>query len=117
MHILIGNDNTINNRLSEELLALFPISCLSFEVIESLKEDYQEGYIFFNLLDINVTVEQAFLLVKSKYPRKKIIGIHCFQVEQMINSILVLGFDAYISLFNFSEDVEKTLQRITQKER
>lgn len=105
--MLIGRKNIINYKLVKELQPLYSVQLMEFgsELDSELsKTSSPPPVVIVNLIDIP-DVEPVLNSVKKNFPDTKVIAIHTFENEAMIETILDKGFDAYLPIFKFSEEV------------
>ena len=110
--MLIGGRNTVNEKLVSEVSKAIPISFVDFLEFPSGKTHPGSGvphFVILNLMDIGLVEESIFRLVKERYRSAKIIAMHCYQVDSLIQQTLERGYDHYISILNFSEEFEALL--------
>lgn len=107
MAILIGVDNEINRKLLLQLKELYDCEFLNVEgdYCDKLKKKAGESSFFFlNIIDLENEQESIILNnLKLRRPDSKLIAIHTFMIDSMIEGILLRGFDEYIPIFEFSE--------------
>ncbi|MBB3699763.1 hypothetical protein KMW28_01510 [Flammeovirga yaeyamensis] len=108
MNLLIGKDNSLNNKLIEQIYYLTPIKRVELNDILEQKIT-SRGYIFVNLLDVDLPSSKVLSIIKNKFPNDCIVAMHCFQVDHMINNLMEEGYNAYISILDFSEDLSSIL--------
>ena len=111
--MLIGKQTQLNNTLEEVLALLVPkVTRLSpEEFLESqLGNSANCEIVFVNITDL--TDQEAAILSKIKtiHSSSKVVGMHTFMVPAMKQQVLDRGYDAYLSFFEFSEQVEDLLQ-------
>ena len=111
--MLIGKQTQLNNTLEEVLSMLVPrVRRLTPEEFldSNVPGGVTDSIVFVNLTDL--TDEETAILQKLKESNSpaKIVGIHTFMVPAMKKEVLDRGYDAYISFFEFSEQVEELLQ-------
>ena len=106
--MLLGKKNKVTNKLFEEISKVYSVTLVELEedAMNSANKHNSHPYIFMNLMDIPKWPE---LLDKLKInnPQARFIAIHCYQQDRMIRHTLESGFDHYVSIFNFTEDLQK----------
>lgn len=106
MNLLIGKDNNLNEKLLEQIQHLTPIKRVEIETIIDGNIS-SEGYIFVNLLDMDLPSSEVLSIIKKKFPNDCIVAMHCFQVDHMINTLMEEGFHAYISILDFTDSIQE----------
>ncbi|OHX67062.1 hypothetical protein [Flammeovirga pacifica] len=109
MNILIGNDNELNSKLLEEIKHFIPIEQITYNKLLMSDSIDKEGILLINLLDVVGDSKEVINEVRMRYPRHKVIALHYFQVDSMIEKLLNDGFDEYVSILNFSETIHEIL--------
>ena len=111
--MLIGKQTPLNDTLLEALKIFMPnarlVSPRSF-----LAPDFMTGHssavVFVNITDLTNEESDILTKLRTQFPGVKIVGMHTFMVPQMKDQILNRGFDAYLSFFDFSDDIEEVLE-------
>lgn len=110
--MLIGKQTHLNDTLEEVLATLVP-GAKRISPDEFLSPQFgvklETNVVFVNLTDL--TTEEPALLEKIKELNSSmiVVGMHTFTVPFMKQQVLDRGFDAYLSFFEFSEQVEDLL--------
>lgn len=113
--MLIGNNNLINTKLVEEISAVTPIKLIEYQEIAndpgavSAKGPH---IALVNLMDLGNVENELLEILKTNFSELKIVAIHSFQSEQLINKTLEKGYDRYISIFDISEQVFPILDEL-----
>ena len=110
--MLIGGRNIVNDKLVKEISRVIPISFIDYLDLpgsKSQKDSADPFFVMLNLMDIGLVEASIFKRVKEQYPDSKIIALHCFQVDTLIQKTLNRGYDYYISILNFSEEFQAFL--------
>lgn len=78
-------------------------------LLTEIGDKIQDHIVFVNLTDL--TTEEPVILekIRKKNSSLIIVGMHTFTVPSMKQQVLDRGYDAYISFFEFSEEVEDLL--------
>lgn len=110
--MLIGGRNAVNEKLVKEISGIVPISYVDFFELQEGElppESAIPPFVMLNLMDIGLVEETIFRTLKERYPNAKIIALHCYQAESLIQQTLDRGYDHYISILDFSDEFEALL--------
>lgn len=115
--MLLGKQNSINQKLVFEISQVFPLQFVEYNeewknFSSSLKE--KPNVVVLNLMDVEDD-EKVLTSLKEQFKNVKIIGVHCFENEDMIALTLEKGVDEYLSIFEFSENIIPTLDKLGVK--
>ncbi|OIQ30824.1 MAG: hypothetical protein BM564_01020 [Bacteroidetes bacterium MedPE-SWsnd-G2] len=113
--MLIGNSNSVNKKLVDEISKIYPITFVDatnfvehpLEVNSSLPR-----IIIVNLMDVASNERDLFALIKNTYPDRKLLGLHCFKSQNMIQNVLDSGYDGYLSIFDFSNEFSEIINKL-----
>ena len=110
--MLIGLNNLVNEKLVKEISHVYPITFRDVSsILDNSKDSYTPRILLVNLMDIGSNEEALLIALKNRYPGRMIIGIHCFQMDNMIQKTLDKGYDDYISVFKVSEEFSRILEK------
>ena len=118
--MLIGKENSVNEKLLTEINRIMPVCFVEIEVLLDKRTESLEcnpKIIFVNLMDVGADEKKLLKKLKCIFPNAKLLGIHCYMVPSMIDQTLEKGYDAYLPIFEFSENLEAIIQSLTTKER
>jgi len=110
--MLVGKQNHINQKMLQELNSIKETPLVVYDSDKGMmlaEVGIPPTFVIFNLLDIENPVV-VLNHIKTNFPEVKTIALHYFENEQMIASIMTMGFDGYIPLFQFSEKAPEVLQ-------
>lgn len=113
--MLIGKNNPLNHTLAETLSDYMSTgSRVSPE--EFLSPDFdstiEEVVVFVNLIDLTNQESQIVEKIRALNKRTKIVAIHTFTVPSMIEQVINYGFDAYLSFFDLSRDMDSLMNSL-----
>lgn len=110
--MLVGLNNLVNEKLVKEISHVYPITFRDVSsILDNSKDSYTPRILLVNLMDIGSNEEALLIALKNRYPGRMIIGIHCFQMDNMIQKTLDKGYDDYISVFKVSEEFSRILEK------
>lgn len=110
--MLVGLNNSVNEKLVTEISRVYPITFRDVRHILYISNDsYVPRILLVNLMDIGSNEELLLRTLKNRYPERMIVGIHCFQSENMIKKTLDKGYDDYISVFKVSEEFSRIIAK------
>lgn len=110
--MLIGTKNNVNDKLLGEISKIFSTEFVNYTKIQETSAIFdlvEPRIILVNLMDVGGSDTQLLSILRNRFPNLKIMGLHCFNTEQMISSTLAKGFDGYLSVFDFSNDFHNLL--------
>lgn len=113
--MLIGNNNSINLKLVEEISSVTPISFVEFKDLVGNPESVSAKsphIALVNLMDLGNVETELLRLLKTNFSNLKIVAIHSFQSEQLIAKTLEKGYDDYVSIFDVSEKMFPILNEL-----
>lgn len=106
--MLIGKNNPVNRTLVEKLVPVLSIQFVDYTDLLKNPAAFavQEPQIaLVNLMDLGSVETELLQLLKLNFPNLKIVAIHSFQSEILIEKTLAKGYDSYISIFDISENI------------
>jgi AmiR/NasT family two-component response regulator len=113
--VLVGKKNNINDKLIGEISDVFPIGLIEPDRLLSEDErptNFSPPVILVNLLDMDTNQTNLVKVVRAQNPGVKIVALHAFKVESMIQATLKSGFDGYISVFDLSTEFIPLLTKL-----
>lgn len=108
--MLIGIKNNVNDKLLQELSQISSFELIDYREILKNPEILNAKYsniILVNLMDVGGYDQDIVEILRKYFSDIKIIALHCFKSEAMISSVLEKGYDFYISIFDFSEEISE----------
>ncbi|GGZ74783.1 hypothetical protein [Algibacter mikhailovii] len=109
--MLIGRENSINQKLVDKISEIIPIVFKNYEaVLEGFEDRLIPRVLIVNLMDVGPIENEIISNLKKKYPQIKLIAVHCFQAPEMIDSIIRKGYDSYVSIFDISNELSNMLR-------
>lgn len=112
--MLIGYNNEVNKSLLRVIGSFAPMQLKEYAELseENATEFNQTPYFFVNLMDMTNSYDQIVQKLRIISPTAKLIGLHCFEVDTMIKSVLDAGFDNYIPLLKMKEELPKVILKL-----
>ena len=114
--MLIGGKNKINENLQKEIRDLQPVRLVDYK--DFLKDRFSPSphkpkIIFINLIDAGTCELQILSKIKVDFKDSRTIALHFAEVPLMIKNTLAKGYDAYIPIFKFSEELRNIVSRLS----
>ena len=106
--MLLGKENSINQKLVQEISEVFPIQFREYFVFMAdaqIRPDVNPKIFFINLMDVGGDETDLLGMLQVRFPESRKIAIHTFQEEIMVRTTLKKGFDGYLSIFDLNEDL------------
>lgn len=113
--MLIGNNNSINLKLVEEISTVSPMIFVDYKDLVSDPESISAKsphIALVNLMDLGNVETELLAILKTNFSDLKIVAIHSFQSEHLIAKTLDKGYDSYISIFDVSEQMFPILDEL-----
>lgn len=111
--MLVGKSNSVNKKLVKEISEILPISFVDSNLyLEHSREIRNPRVVIINLMDVGEYEGVLYSQIKTSYPNVKILAMHCFQAESMIQQVLDRGYDGYLSIFDFSEEFSVLMEQL-----
>lgn len=108
--MLVGKENVVNKKIVKEVSEVFTIAFKNYnEIIDGSQTLYSPRILLVNLMDLGSYEEEVISALKEKFPKLKLIAIHCFQNPEMIDSLIRKGYDSYVSVFDLSNEFSTML--------
>lgn len=114
--MFIGNKNRINLKLVEEINQAMPVQLVEYRDFLNqtlIPEKEPPKAIFVNLIDVGIDERRVYHRIKEYYPNTKMVALHYYQVPKMMKHTLNLGYDAYLSIFKFSEKFYEVFKHLS----
>lgn len=113
--MLIGTKNIINDKLMGEISKVLPLEFIEYKDLlhnQKSNNSFDPSIAIVNLMDTGGYEESIVNIVRNQFPTIKIVALHSFKNENLINKTLAKGFDAYMSVFDLSENFGNELERL-----
>jgi len=114
--MFIGINNRLNLKLVEEINQVIYVQIVDYKEFlkqKTIHEKVSSKTIFVNLIDIGIDERLVYHHLKGYYPHAKIVALHYYQVPKMTKQTLEMGYDAYLSIFEFSEKLHEVLKHLS----
>lgn len=111
--MLIGNNNSVNERLVSEFSSVAPVTLVNpndfLNNTQEVVSNVQPHIAILNLMDVGNVENELLAVLKEQFPQLRIIAIHSFLAEHLIQKTLEKGYDSYVSIFEVSDKMYSVL--------